>query len=218
MHTYVAFFDLDNTLLDTSSGRLFIDYSYSRNLISHRELVSGMFTVFIHRLGLWDTERVVRRWIMKYRGWPEKRLVDFSRQFFSDVVRDHFRRGVREALDFHRKRRGRTVILSASMMFICDPVREHFMIDDSLCSSLEVENGLLTGHLAGSYCYGVEKLRRAESYCRSNGFNLSDSFYYADSASDLPLLEKVGNPVCVSPVSSLRKHALKKGWAITDLD
>ncbi len=218
MSGYVAFFDLDNTILDSSSGRLFIKYSYRHNLISHRDLLTGLFIIFIHRLGLSDTENIVKRWVRKYQGMPERKILDFSRQFFTKVVSGHFRKGIYDEIDFHRKNNGATVILSASMMFICGPAREHLNMSDALCSSLEVKNGLLTGRLAGSYCYGREKLKRAIDYCRTNGYSLDDAYYYADSIADVPLLEMVGNPVCVSPDRFLKNHAVRKGWTIRSLD
>jgi len=218
MHTYAAFFDLDNTILDTSSGRLFIRYSYRNNLISHRELLTGLYVSFIHRLGLIDTEGIIRRWIRNYEGRPEKMILDYSRRFISEMVICRIRKGIYDEIDLHHKNDGAAVILSASMKFICNPVKEHLGIDDAVCSSLEVKNGLLTGRLDGSYCYGKEKLNRARSYCLEHGFTLQDAWYYADSIADLPLLEAVGNPVCVSPDRFLKRLALKRGWTIRDLD
>jgi len=44
--------------------------------------------------------------------------------------------------------------------------------------------------------------------------DLSQSFAYGDSISDVPLLELVGNPVAVYPDSQLWDHASQRGWRI----
>ena len=42
------------------------------------------------------------------------------------------------------------------------------------------------------------------------------SWFYSDSASDLPLLRAVSNPVAVHPDERLRAHALACGWPILE--
>jgi HAD superfamily hydrolase (TIGR01490 family) len=214
MSRYLVFYDLDRTILNNSSGRLFIKYSYDRNLVSHRELLYGLYASFMHRLGFLDAEKILRKLVQKYKGLPEQRLLSFSRDFFSDVVVHHIRKGAPDEIRYHRERSAKNVMLSASMSFICDPVKEFLGLDDVLCTSLEVHNGFLTGRISGAYCYGMEKLRRAVSYCREENVPLESAYYYADARADLPVLSAVGNPVCVSPDRFLRNHALKRGWPV----
>ncbi len=49
-------------------------------------------------------------------------------------------------------------------------------------------------------------------YADANGFDLAESVAYADSSSDLPLLEAVGFPVAVNPETRLASLAIKRGW------
>ena len=49
---------------------------------------------------------------------------------------------------------------------------------------------------------------------RRAGIDLADSYAYADSYSDRPLLEAVGNPAAVNPDPSLYRHAKRKHWRI----
>jgi phosphoserine phosphatase len=43
---------------------------------------------------------------------------------------------------------------------------------------------------------------------------LSDSYFYTDSLSDLPLLNLVGQPVAVNPDLRLKRLAQRRGWPI----
>ncbi len=214
MKPYIAFFDLDNTLLAGSSGRYLVRYSYKNGLLSHSELVFGIYSSLLYRAGLVDSGAIVARWAMKYRGWPEKKIRDYSVRFFEDVLTDRIRRSAAEAVAFHRANGGKTVILSASTTYICELVRKHLEMDDCLCTALEAENGVLTGRLAGKYCYGAEKLNRVILYCAATGNSLEEAFYYADSGADLPVLDKVGFPMCVTPGRRLRRIARLRGWPV----
>jgi phosphoserine phosphatase len=43
------------------------------------------------------------------------------------------------------------------------------------------------------------------------------TFFYSDSRNDIPLLEKVSNPVAANPDEFLLKVAKEKGWPIINL-
>lgn len=214
MKKYAAFFDLDNTILDTSSGRLFIDYSYRKGRISRSVLFYGMFIVFAHRLGLIDTESVIRKWALKYRGLPERDIKAFSDAWFEESVIPHFREGAVREVDEHRRNGGVTILLSAATPYVCRPAGDYLKMDEVLCTVLEVDSGVLTGRLTGRYNYGAEKLRQAEEYCRANGYRMEEAYYYADSFADIPVLERVGHPVCVTPDRRLTKRAKDEDWRI----
>jgi putative phosphoserine phosphatase/1-acylglycerol-3-phosphate O-acyltransferase len=52
----------------------------------------------------------------------------------------------------------------------------------------------------------------ARRVCKRTGASLRESWFYSDSADDLPLLRAVGHPVAVNPSEKLGVHARAKGW------
>src|SRR5450756_586021 len=58
------------------------------------------------------------------------------------------------------------------------------------------------------------KLAMAEEYAAAHGADLSDCYFYSDSASDLPLLEAVGHPVMVNPQLKLRMATRGRSWPV----
>jgi hypothetical protein len=50
----------------------------------------------------------------------------------------------------------------------------------------------------------------------AQGYDLSRSFAYSDSVTDIPMLEAVGHPVAVNPDKALRRHAIEHGWTVRD--
>jgi fatty acyl-CoA reductase len=71
-----------------------------------------------------------------------------------------------------------------------------------------------TGELSGAPVAGEARARMLASFARRRNLDLSRSYAYADSISDLPMLEAVGNPVAVNPDSRLAKAARERGWQI----
>ncbi len=55
-------------------------------------------------------------------------------------------------------------------------------------------------------------------YADAHGLSLEESIAYADSASDLAMLEAVGFPVAVNPESRLAGIARRRGWHVEHWD
>ena len=61
---------------------------------------------------------------------------------------------------------------------------------------------------------GETRAQVLADYCAAEGLLLEESIAYADSTSDLPLLEAVGFPVAVNPETRLAALARKRGWLV----
>lgn len=211
---YIAFFDLDHTILSISSGRFMFRESYRHGLIGRKELFKAIFLAMLNRFGITSEETAVKSSLKWCRGLS---IEDFTpiATVWAKELQYVIRKDVRKEIEFHRKNGGKTVILSASTKFFCEQVRDTLGMDDIICSELELIDGSYTGNLNGRYCYGQEKLARAQQFCLDQHLNIKDSYYYADSINDLPMLEAVGIPVCVTPDKKLERIAMKRGWRIS---
>ena len=61
---------------------------------------------------------------------------------------------------------------------------------------------------------GETRAQILADYCEAEGLRLEESVAYADSTSDLPMLEAVGFPVAVNPETRLAAIARKRGWLV----
>src|SRR4030081_1094153 len=82
------------------------------------------------------------------------------------------------------------------------------------CPPLLTREGRLTGDLQSPPPAGEARGTLLEEYAGRNGIVLSESFAYADSLSDLCMLELVGTPVAVNPDARLSQVAGQRGWRI----
>jgi phosphoserine phosphatase len=112
----------------------------------------------------------------------------------------------------HQKLGHRTVLITGSLDFIVEPLRPLF--DEIVCARLAVKDGLFTGELLDSPPTGEARALLMQSYADAEGLSLSESIAYADSASDLPMLEAVGHPVAVNAEPKLAAIARKRGWHV----
>jgi hypothetical protein len=53
---------------------------------------------------------------------------------------------------------------------------------------------------------------------RSEDIDLSASYAYSDSMTDVPMLEAVGHPVVVNPDAELAAMAVERGWEIRQFE
>jgi phosphoserine phosphatase len=70
----------------------------------------------------------------------------------------------------------------------------------------------------GLFIYRSDKARAIEQLAERDGIDLTSSYAYSDSESDLPMLRIVGHPVAVNPDQELARVARKEGWAILRFD
>ncbi len=87
-------------------------------------------------------------------------------------------------------------------------------MDGAVGTRWEIVDGHYTGRLAGPFAYGEGKAVAVRQFAAEHGIDLSASYAYSDSASDLPMLEAVGHPVAVNPDAPLAEVAKREGWEV----
>lgn len=211
----VAFFDFDETLIVGNSGNLWIRRELRAGHISTWQFLRAAVWMARYKLGWASMDDAVRRAIGSLRGLPEGELRARTRDFYVEEVRMLYRTGARPALERHRARGDKVVLLTASSIYLSELVGEDLALDDVLCNRFEIDaQGLHTGRSVGTLCFGAGKLPYAEAYARALGVPLEACFFYTDSYSDLPVLERIGHPVVVNPDPRLRGEAERRGWPI----
>jgi len=213
---YIAFFDLDQTLTHSISGRALARGAYRQGLMSRRELLNAIFLSIAFRLKLKDQLKIIDRMVSWVRGIPEKTIAELCYKVFNqELLPSVYSEAITE-LGIHKSKNAKVVILSSALSIICQEMAKNLNFDAILCSELEVKDGYMTGFPVGHLCFGPEKAVRLKEYCKINNSSPSDAWYYGDSISDLPALLSVGHPVCVNPDYKLKKTAIKRDWKIVN--
>lgn len=211
-----AFFDMDKTLVRGNTGIMYARWRFSRGETSALTLARVFYWSAQYTFGRVDAGAVSRFAASTVAGRDEAAFAEeCARWFASDVLREVAASGRAEVA--RRRAEGLpTVILTGSTPYAARPLARELGVDHVVASTLEVEGGRLTGRVEEPLCFGVGKLARAERFAAEHGIDLAQSSFYTDSISDLPVLERVGEPRVVNPDPRLRRVAQKRGWRVEE--
>ena len=81
-------------------------------------------------------------------------------------------------------------------------------------TELEQVDGRWTGRILGEAMFGEAKARAVRQLAVKHDFDLASCYAYADSLSDLPMLEAVGWPMVVNGSPALTKIARQRRWTM----
>ena len=212
-----AFFDLDKTVIARPSMVAFGGPLRRDGLVSRRLLLRALWAQVIY-LSLGADERRLARVrdaaLRVSKGWEQRRISALVRETLAEVVDPIV---FDEALDLMRMHRdaGRKVfIVSASPEEIVAPLAQYLGADEAIATRAVLDDeGRYTGAVE-LYCYGPEKARILADVAQRDGIDLSASYAYSDSATDVPMLAAVGHAVAVNPDRELARVARDAGWDI----
>lgn len=214
-----AIFDVDGTLIGTNV----VSYYAWLRLREMPPLLRPLWVAaFLLRVPYyWGLDKISRAhfnraFYRNYRGWKAARARQLGRESFAGFTLDRLHPEALERLREHKRKGHRVILLSGALDFLLDPFRD--LVDDVLCARLREEDGVYTGELSGAPVAGEARARMLASYARRRGIDLSRSYAYADSISDLPMLEAVGHPVAVNPDRRLERAAHERGWPVRRWD
>lgn len=209
----VVFFDMDKTLLDVSSGTLYVKYLWRHHMISTRELISVMLISLQYSLNLLNFPRAMARLSRRVRDGDAVAMKQLCERWVEEDVLPHVAPKALARLRAHEQQGDYVVLLSASTQFAVEPVARHLRIPYR-CTELEIANGKFTGGIVGEPCYGEGKRIWGERIAAERSVPLSACTFYTDSYSDRALLDAVGHPVVVNPDRMLKRYARQRGWPI----
>jgi fatty acyl-CoA reductase len=217
---HLAAFDLENTLV---ASNVVESYAW----LASRHLPVGERVAFTARilreapsllaLDRRDRGDFLRSFYRRYEGAPVSLLRDDAAEMFHHLLlAKSFPAGMAR-VRAHRALGHRTVLITGALDFIVEPLRPLF--DEVVCARLgQDDRGRLTGRLEQLPPTGEARALVLAEYAAGEGLDLGQSVAYADSASDLPLLECVGFPVAVNPEARLATIARRRGWHVEQWD
>jgi HAD superfamily hydrolase (TIGR01490 family) len=217
MGTEAAFFDLDKTVIAKASMVAFSGSLHRAGLVSRRMLVRAAWGQLIYsQFGASPAkmERMRQSVLRLTRGWEQAEISAIVRDTLVEVIEPIV---YDEALDLIRSHQaaGRKVfIVSTSPEEIVAPLAQYLGVDEAIATRAELDDhGRYTGEVE-LYCYGPNKAQAMKAAAERDGIDLTSSYAYSDSATDIPMLEVVGHPFAVNPDRELARTAAAQGWEV----
>ena len=212
---HLAAFDLENTLI---ASNVVDSYAW----LASRHLPAAERTAFVAdlvaeapallALDRRDRGDFLRSFYRRYEGAPVARLHDDGWDLFHHLLlAKSFPAGIAR-VRAHQALGHRTILITGALDFVVEPFRPLF--DEIVCARLGEEGGVFTGRLEQLPPIGEARALVLADYAESEGLRLEESMAYADSASDLPMLEAVGFPGAGNPEAKLAAIARRRGWHV----
>ena len=212
-----AFFDLDRTLIGMNSAFRYASFERKRGGITLSQFAKAAVWMGLYHLSLVDIRRAFAAAVRQYEGVPVEELRRLTAEFFEEEVVTSFQPGAMDALNHHRDEGHPLVLLTASSPYMSRLAAEAWGLDHWLCNRFPTdESGRLRGTFERPFCYGQGKVQRATQWAEAHSVDLDRSYFYTDSFSDLPMLERVDFPRVVNPDPRLRREAIRRGWPVED--
>ena len=215
-----AFYDLEGTLVSTNLVHTLGFYAQRQQGVWQTVKKSAETLAKLPFFGITDlySRNVFNEVFFKsYEGFSQDRLRYFSDELFEEVLKPAIYNGTPELIVQGKKIGQRQIVLTGALDFTIQRLMDHLGIDDYVANRLEFVNGYATGRVLPPVMASATKAKWIREYAEREGLNLSESYAYSDSISDLPMLSIVGHPVAVNPDFRLKQTALQHDWAILDL-
>jgi len=212
----VALFDLDLTITNTDTFRLFLKkYYLSSPLLLHKLLYVFIFGV-LRKLRFISLRKFKENSLIGLKGASIADISGVGSDYFDRYLKATIRQPAKDAMRYYKDRGYKVLIISASPDIYVQAFSDYLSCDGYLCTELEYFEESFTGNISGEDCIGEEKRKRLMSLVDLANVNLGLSVAYTDHDADLPLLKTVGKPIAVSPTAKLRDIANKENWQIVN--
>ena len=216
--TVLAAFDLDGTVMATNVVETYLwarlpELSPVRRALEVAR-VAAQLPVY---LGAERRDRGVflRSIYRRYAGADLAALEAYVDEKLAPLILDRMSPDAIRRIREHRDAGHTTILMTGVIRPLTRPFEGLF--DTIVAAELATDpNGRCTGYLSGPPMVGESRSAWLTHYAALHDIDLSQSYGYADSHVDLPMLTAIGNPVAVSPDIGLMRAAKAKGWSIVE--
>ena len=216
-----AFFDLDKTVIARASIAAFGRPLYHGGMISRATVVRALASQFVYlHLGASEEKltKIRESVLVLTRGWDQDEVSRIVREALDDVVEPIIYAEALDLIEQHQADGHRVYLVSAAPEEIVRPLADYLGVDGAIASRAVVDaDGRYTGEMA-FYAYGPFKADAIRELAARDGIDLTASFAYSDSYTDLPMLEAVGHPVVVNPDRVLARLARERDWQVVQFN
>lgn len=209
-----AFFDLDRTLIDGFSAKEFFQNRLLSGRMGAREILAQFAGVIVYAMGNGNFAGLAAIGARGVQGTKESIFVEVGEEVYLKHLANAIYPESRALVAAHLAKGHTVAIISAATPYQVDPIARDLAIEHVMCTRMEVVEGKFTGKIIEPACWGDGKAVAARQLAKEHNVDLSKSYFYTDSAEDMPLLEIVGKPRPLNPDTKLSALAYENDWPV----
>ena len=207
MSGIAAVFDVDQTLIQGSTERLFFRY-----LVRHGLLPKPRALSYLGGLALNPKERFQDKTYLQ--GLPVAETLQLARQCYRREIATRLSPAGVACVREHQAQGHYIVLLTGSLAFLTLPLKEELAADWLIATEVAQNDSNFTGEITGLHPRGENKFRLLLELARAQDLDLNRSFAYGDHLQDFHLFHRIGYPVAVNPSWRLKRLARRHRWPI----
>ena len=217
----LALFDLDNTLLAIDSDHAWGRFLVARGIVDPVEFDrKNDYFYERYKAGTLDIDAYLEFALAPLARRPRAEIDAWHAQFMREVILPEISASARALVNRHLVAGDLCCCVTATNAFVTSPIAIELRIPHLIAVDMEEHDGVFTGRSRGIPSFQAGKIKRVEGWLATMDRRIADyakSFFYSDSRNDLPLLERVTNPVAVDPDDTLRALAYARAWPVISL-
>lgn len=216
-----AFFDVDGTLTYDRTWRGLLDY-FQKNRLRRRTLLAFKAVhyplYFMRKLHLISESAFRAPWAANLawfvRGYTEEEADKVWNWNVEHFIKRFWRQDMLKVLEEHQQAGDLVMLVSSGPQPMMKTIARALDVEHAIGTRFEMQDSRYTGRSLKPICIDQYKAILAKEHLQNLGIlvDYDSSYAYADSTSDLSLLEMAGNPVAVYPGEQLKQIAIQRGW------
>lgn len=217
----LTLFDLDHTLIPIDS-----DYEWGVFTTALGWTDAGEFRrqneAFYaqYKAGTLDIHAYVRFATQAMRQQGQVKAQAAHDLFMQQVIEVAIKPQALDLVKQHQLAGDEIIVVTATNEFVTRPIAQALGVSELMAVELERDpQDWLTGEIRGTPTFREGKVTRVEEWLAQRQLSWDQVYttFYTDSINDLPLLERVTQPVATNPDERLRAIAVERGWRILEL-
>ncbi len=218
----LALFDLDGTLIPKDSDHLFGEFAITlgwADAQTFRQRNDAFYDDYT--AGRLDIHAYVEFATAPWRDRPPAELARATERFLALLVQPMLHPAALDLVKRHQDAGDLVAVVTATNDFVTRPIAKLIGVHDLIATDLQRDaQGKVTGLIDGVPAFREGKITRVQHWLATRGLQIDafdSSTFYSDSTNDLPLLERVSNPVATNPGPALERIAQERGWPVLKL-
>lgn len=214
----VALFDFDGTIYKKETFPLLMKHLKEHPTFKHRYqqfFRSALLPYLAYKIKLYPEEKMkyvmMQKYLQAFKGVTIYELDLFFMSLVENMKAD-LNNTVIQRMQQHASDGYHIMIVSGAFTPILQFIAEDLPVDTFIGTDVPEKNGLYDENIKITHVQGEMKNKLVLESVQGVNVDWADSFAYGDSASDIPLLKLVGNPVAVNPDETLQDEATNNGW------